>query len=187
MTRAAIAVPGAAIAAAAGAAFVALAACTSPTPTPTPVDRFPDGVLATTPATHPDVERACPVERAFRYDADSLPASQIDAAYVCVSEAWIEDAQGAPRTIQFVDRLLEARIPPLLETFELGDQPASRECDGSVAEPLIVWLHHGGDITPVRAPVDACGAPLVIAATAYAETPRQRVLTASETEGFPNG
>lgn len=182
MTRAAIAVPGAAIAAA---AVLALAACTSSTPTP--VDRFPDGVLATTPATHPDVERACPVERAFRYDADSLPASQIDAAYVCVSERWIHDAQGAPRTIQYVDRLLEARIPQLLETFELGDQPASRDCDGAAAEPLIVWLHHGADITPVRAPVDACGAPLVIAATAYAETPRQRVLTASETEGFPNG
>lgn len=80
-----------------------------------------------------------------------------------------------------------AALADLLAAFADPDVEATGPCDAVAPDPLVVWLHHEGGIAPVRAPVDSCLRPLPRAVEAWDDLPRTRLVTASETEGFPNG
>jgi hypothetical protein len=164
-----------------------LSACTSsPEFSPLDEDPYPDGAIASLPATHPQLEQRCPVTPAWHYDPQRLPVEQVTAAYICTARPWTPDPQGRARTMQHIDGIPLEALPALLEAFTASDVSATRPCDDIEPEPLVVWLHHDGGVDPVRAPVDACRRPLASAAAAWADLPRTRLQTASETEGFPN-
>ncbi|WP_166869421.1 hypothetical protein [Salinibacterium sp. ZJ70] len=147
-------------------------------------DPYPEGAVATIPAAHPQAQLRCPLEAAFLYDPQELPLDEIDAAYICTATPWSPDPQGRPRTMQHIDGVPLTALPHLLETFLAPDAAAARPCDEDSPEPLIVWLHHEGGITPVRAPADTCRRPLTAAAAAFDHLPRTRLASASETEGL---
>lgn len=174
MRRIAIAALGAVIA-------VALTSGCTAGPAPT---ASPTGVLPLVPATHPHVQLSCPLTPAMHYDPEAPPADEVTAAYECTAEPWTDAPDGTPQTVQYVDRIAQEQLAGLLAVYATPDE---REAPGSCSDvrhdPLIVWLHRGDEITPVRAPVDGCGAPLPAAADAYATVELHRVLVAREKGG----
>jgi hypothetical protein len=184
---------------AAAVAVVALATgCTSPPVppvSPTPTDSSaaapsgpgiaPDdgGVYPLLPATHPHVQRDCPLISAVHYDPAEIPAAAVDGVYVCTAEPWTDALDGTPQLVQYVDRVDQADVPALLAAYAVADAALTEEnCITVVQDPLIVWLHVGDDITPVYAPRDGCGFPTAAAAEAYHGVDLHRLLVAREKE-----
>ncbi len=176
-------------------AGVSLAGCgpaappPSPRPTETSVPGGPGvapsdgGVYALLPATHPHVQLTCPVIPAVHYDPAAIPADGVDGAYVCTAEPWTDAPDGTAQLVQYVDRIAQDDIAGLLTAYAAPDaEPSDGVCDLAIRDPLIVWLHAGGRITPVHAPRDACGAPSQAAAAAYHAVQLHRLLVAREKE-----
>jgi hypothetical protein len=175
----------------------ALTGCSTPAPAPTspvptestsppsgpgipPAD---GGIYPLLPATHPHVQLQCPLISAVHYDPAAIPAATVDGIYVCTAEPWTDAPDGTPQLVQYVDRVAEADIAPLLEAYAVPDaEPSDGACDASLHDPLIVWLHAGEQITPVFAPRDGCGFPSEPADAAYHAVGLHRLLVAREKE-----
>ncbi len=183
----------------AAAAVLALAGCAgsggaeTPTPRPSATETHapsgpgiaPDdgGVYPLNPATHPHVQLSCPLISAVHYDPESIPAADVDGAYVCTTEPWAPALDGTPQLVQYVDRVAAEGIPALLAVYAEPDAERTDDnCIMSLQDPLIVWLHVGEHITPVFAPRDGCGFPTAAAAAAYAALDLNRLLVAREKE-----
>jgi hypothetical protein len=141
------------------------------------------GVYSLLPATHPHIQRTCPVISAVHYDPAEIPAADVDGAYICTAEPWTDAPDGTPQLVQYVDRVAQEDIPGLLGVYDEPDaEPTDGACDTMLHDPLIVWLHVGADITPVYAPRDECGAPSEAADAAYHAVELRRLLVAREKE-----
>jgi hypothetical protein len=141
------------------------------------------GVYSLLPATHPHIQRTCPVISAVHYDPEAIPAAVVDGAYICTAEPWTDAPDGTPQLVQYVDRVVQEDIAGLLAAYAVPDAPPTDgACDASLHDPLIVWLHVGGDITPVYAPRNECGAPSEAADAAYHAVELRRLLVAREKE-----
>jgi hypothetical protein len=141
------------------------------------------GIYSLLPATHAHVQLTCPVISAVHYDPAAIPAADVDGAYVCTAEPWTDAPDGTPQLVQYVDRIAESDVAPLLVAYSVPDaEPTDGACDLSLHDPLIVWLHAGDQITPVYAPRDGCGFPSEAAHATYDSVELQRLLVAREKE-----
>ena len=175
----------------------ALAGCAAgtagPAPSSTPTSSphtgpgiAPDdgGIYPLLPATHPHVQLTCPLISAVHYDAAAIPPNEVDGVYSCTAKPWTPAPDGTPQLVQYVDRVVPADVPALLEAYAARDaEPTDGFCDASLHDPLIIWLHVGERITPVYAPRDECGFPTEAADRAYHAVGLERLLVAREKEG----
>jgi hypothetical protein len=184
---------------AAGAMVALLAACTRPaTPSDPPEPPSPyvtaaagadgpgtapgPGIFPLVPATHAHVQLQCPLVSAVHYDAEAIPASDVDGVFVCTTTPYTDAPDGTPQIEEFVDRVASDDIDGLLAAYSAPDAERTEgPCDLALHDPLIVWLHYGDEqITPVYAPQDECGFPSADASAAYAGLELHRILVARE-------
>lgn len=162
----------------------------SPTPTATataaPGPGIPPadgGVYPLLPATHPHVQRECPLISAVHYDPQAIPPPDVDGVFICTAEPWTDAPDGTPQLVQYVDRVAPDDVASLLDAYAVPDAPPTDgACDLSLHDPLVIWLHAGAEITPVYAPRDGCGFPTDASYTAYQAVELHRLLVAREKE-----
>jgi len=140
------------------------------------------GIYPLVPATHAHVQLSCPLIPAVHYDPAAIDPESVAGAYVCTTRPYADAPDGTPQIEEFVDRVADADLPGLLETYAAADAPRTDEpCELSLHDPLVVWLHHGDErITPVYAPQDPCGFPTAEAVATYSGLELHRVLVARE-------
>ena len=161
-------VAAAAVALVAGCAGPSVPAPPSSTPTAssTPAPGGPGiapsdgGVYPLLPATHPHVQLSCPLIPAVHYDPVVTPPADVDGAYVCTAEPWSPAPDGTPQLVQYVDRIAQDDLIPLLEAYAVQDGEPAEVCDLALHDPLVVWLHAGEQITAVLAPRGGCCCPV---------------------------
>jgi hypothetical protein len=160
----------------------------TPTATSTPAPGGPGiapsdgGVYPLLPATHPHVQLSCPLISAVHFDPVAIPPADVTAVYVCTAAPWTDAPDGTPQLVQYVDRVAQDDIGPLLQAYSVPDGAQAEVCDLALHDPLIVWVHVGEQITAVRAPRDGCPAPSTAADAAYHSVELHRLLVAREKE-----
>jgi hypothetical protein len=115
----------------------------------------------------PGVQALCPAIDAVHLDGYSaLP----EGVYLCA-------VLDGPREVAY--RIGDPLT--LLTAYAAPDANRSAEpCLGYLADPLILWIHGGGTIRAVYAPVDGCGFPQKAASDAYLNADRDLVAEAVE-------
>ena len=175
-----------------------LAGCTTaPAPAETPEEPSPyltvaigadgpgtapgPGIYPLVPATHAHVQLWCPLVPAVHYDPEAIAPTDVDKVFICTTDRYLDAPDGTPQIEEFVDRVATEDLPALLEAYAAEDEAASDGvCSLVGSDPLISWLHHGEDITPVYLPRDECGAPSDEAQAVYASLDLHRILVARE-------
>jgi hypothetical protein len=139
------------------------------------------GIYPLVPATHAHVQFTCPLVPAVHYDPAAIPRDEVDGAYVCTTRPYTPAYDGTAQIEEFVDRVATEDVPVLLTAYATADVERTDDLCGLVLhDPLIVWLHHSDEITPVYAPQTACGAPDSEAAAVYVGLTLHRILVARE-------
>jgi hypothetical protein len=115
--------------------------------------------------TDPGVLDLCPAIDAVHLDGyPALP----EGVYLCA-------VLDGPREVAY-------RIGNPLEVLAAYSAPdaavSSDPCPAYLADPLILWIHGGGTIRAVYAPVDGCGFPQQAAHDAYLNADRELVAEA---------
>jgi hypothetical protein len=140
-----------------------------------------DGIYPFEPATHAHVQLSCPLVPAVHYDPEAIPASSVDRIYICTIAPYTDAPDGTGQIQEFVDRVDDDDIGRLLEAYAVPDEePTDGACTYEATDPAIIWLHHGGTITPVYAPFDECHHTMTSAREAYDSVELHRVLVARE-------
>ena len=141
-----------------------------------------EGVFPLVPATHPHVQRQCPLLSAVHYDPGAIAPGDVEGVFICTTAPYTDAPDGTPQIVEFVDRVASADVSGLLEVYSAPDADRTDDpCAAMLRDPLIVWLHYGDEqITPVYAPMDECGFPADDAAAVYDGLDLHRLLVARE-------
>lgn len=164
----------------------ALAACApepgsepEPAPEPERTDIAEPGSLRPLqPVTHSDITRYCPEEDAIHLAELGYedPAVELGGVYIC--EVVRGDGAGAGEEAAY--RLAEP-LDLLHEYSEANETRTDGACIMMLADPLIVWVEDGEELTAVYAPVDECGFPQEDAAAAYEAAQREQIASSEGT------
>jgi hypothetical protein len=149
-----------------GVALSLLTGCVTPRPVAHLNDpAHPQSVRPEDEFLSPAVQDLCPAIDAVHLDGYSaLP----EGVYLCA-------VLDGPREVAY--RITEPL--PVLTAYAAADANRSAEpCLGYLADPLILWIHAGGTVRAVYAPVDGCGFPQDAARDAYLDADRDLVAEA---------
>jgi hypothetical protein len=165
----------------AGVTVCLLAGC-FPVGDPVPEPVFPAGPVQREPLkpiTEEAVLAFCPAMAAEHFGG----FTSYESVYACrADDRRPSDGTTTYGPWQAVYRVTDPR--PLLELYATPDETriVTGRCPRSVPDPLILWVHSGGTVQAVYAPVDGCGVPQEEVATAY-QTARRELLVEVETGG----
>ncbi len=146
-----------------------LAGCT-PSPAPAPTGRAtPHSLVALVPITDPRVLAVCPPVPARHLDGIVAPTDTVSICRAGVS-------MGTDGLTSYGPWQTAVVVPHPAALITAYRRPDARihagACTMLAADPLLIWIDRGGDVTSYYAPVDGCGAPTRPAAAAYARAGR---------------